>query len=81
MGYRQARKIQSWITRFIDLWERGHHSGLVGYAEAEGDAQEGRDTSGSEEEDEAVARSYHGTLFLGKLQQAVYRATDRERGY
>ena len=64
----------------MELWERGIHAGLVGDAEAEGDTREVRVASGGEEEDEAVDRSYHDTVFSGKLQQAVRRATDREGG-
>ena len=64
----------------MDLCERGLHAGLVGDAEAKGAAREGRAASGGEEEDEAVARSYHNTVLSGKLQQAVCRATDREGG-
>ena len=64
----------------MDLWERGQHAGLVGDAKAEGAAQEGRAAFSGKEEDDAVARSFHKTVLLGKLQQAVYRATDREGG-
>ena len=64
----------------MDLWNRGLHAGLVGDAEAEGDAREGRAASVSEEEDEAMDRSYHDTVFSGKLRQAFRRATDREGG-
>ena len=64
----------------MDLWERGLHTGLVGDAEAEGAAREGRATSAGEEEDEAVARSYHDTVLYGMLRQAVCRATNREGG-
>ena len=39
-----------------------------------------RASSGREEEDEAVARSYHDTFLSGKLRQAVRPATDREGG-
>ena len=56
--------------------------GLVGDAEAEGAAREGRAASGGEEEDKAIARSYHDTVFYGKLRQAVCWATDMKgRGY
>ena len=51
----------------MDLWERGIHAGLVGDAEGEGDAREGRDTKGGEEEDEEVARNYHDMVLSGKL--------------
>ena len=47
---------------------------------AEGDAREGRSSSGGNEEDEAVARSYHNTVFSGKLHQDVHQAPDREGG-
>ena len=69
-----------WITRRMDLWERGLHVGLLGHAEAEGAAQEVRSASGGEDEDEAAASSYQDTVFSGKLRQAIRRATDRERG-
>ena len=45
--------------------------GLVGGVEAEGAAREGMVASGRAEEDEVVARSYHDTVFSGKLWQAV----------
>ena len=64
----------------MDLWERGHHAGLVGDAEAEGAAREGRAALSGEEEDDAVARGFHRTVLSGNLQQAVRRATDREGG-
>ena len=51
--------------------------GQEGVGEAEGAAREGRTASGGKEEDEDVARSYQGTVFSGKLQQVVCRATDR----
>ena len=54
--------------------------GLVGDAEAEGATREGMATSGGEEEEEAVSRSYHNTVLYGNLRQAVRRATDREGG-
>ena len=64
----------------MDLWERGIHVDLVGEAEVEGYARESRDASGGEEEDEAVARSYHDTVLSGKLRQTVCWATNREGG-
>ena len=36
VGVCRAREIWVKITRQMDLWERGLHAGLVGYAEAEG---------------------------------------------
>ena len=71
LGVHRARDIQARITRRIDLWERGLHVGLVGYTEAEDDAREGRAASVREDEDEAVAWSYHDTLLSGKLRKAV----------
>ena len=80
LGIRRAREIRARITRRIDLWERGQHAGLVGYAEAKRAAREGRAAFSGKEEDDAVARSFHETVLLGKLRQAVRRATDREGG-
>ena len=76
----QAREIRARITRRMDLWERGLHAGLGGDAEAEGAARGVRAASGSKEEDDSVARSFHKTVLLGKLRQAVRRATNREGG-
>ena len=53
---------------------------MVGDAEAKGDAREGRAASGEEEEDEAVARSYHEKMCSGKLRQDCCRSTDRKGG-
>ena len=64
----------------MELWERGQHAGLVGDDEAEGAAREGRSAFSGKEKDDAVVRSFHETVLLGKLCQAVYRATDREGG-
>ena len=36
LGVRRAKEILAQITRQMDLWERGLHSGLVWYANAEG---------------------------------------------
>ena len=80
MGVRRAKEIRARITKRIDLWERGLHAGLVGDADAEGAVREGRASSGGEEEDEALARSYHDTVLSGKICQAVRQATDREGG-
>ena len=52
----------------------------MGDAEAEGAAREGRAALSGKEEDNAVARSFHETVLLGKLRQAVRRATGREGG-
>ena len=60
---------------------RGLHAYLMGNDDAEGAAREGRAASGGEEEDESVARSYHDTVLLGKLWQAVRWETNREGGW
>ena len=62
----------------MDLWERGLHTGQIGDTKAEGATREGRANLCGEEEDEAVARSYHDKVLYGKLRQDVRRATDRE---
>ena len=80
LGVCQAREIRSKITRRMDLWERGQHAGLVGEAEAEGAAREGRAASDKKEEDDALARSFHKTKLSGKLRQTIRWATDREEG-
>ena len=80
MGDHRSQEIQAKLTRRMDLWERGLHTGLVGDAKAEGASREGRAASGGEEEEEVVARSYDNTVLWGKLWQAVRRATDKERG-
>ena len=67
LGVRRAKEIQYRITWRMDLWERGLHAGLVGYAKVEGAAREGKAASGGEEEDEAMERSYHDTVMSGKL--------------
>ena len=76
----RAREIRDQITRMVELWERGLHTDLVGDAESEGSEREGRAASGGEEEDEAVARSCHRTVLLGKLRQAVHWETERGWG-
>ena len=81
LGVIRAKDIHDRITRRMDLWKRGLHAGLVGDAEAEGATREGRAASGEEEEDEAVARSYHDTVLSGNIRQAVRRETYREGGW
>ena len=80
LGVRRDREIRARITRSMDLWERGHHTGLVGDAEAEGAARKGRSAFSGEEEEDAMARSFHDTMLSGKLRQAVCWATNREGG-
>ena len=48
--------------------------------EVEGATRAGRAARGGEEEDKAVARSYHITVLLGKLVQSVRLVTYREGG-
>ena len=64
----------------MDLWERGQHAGLVGDAEAEEAAREGRAAISGKEEDNAMAQSFHERVLSGKLRQAVRRATERVGG-
>ena len=80
LGVRWDREIKARITRGMDLWERGHHTGLVGDAEAEGAARKGRSAFSGEEEEDAVARRIHKTVLSGKLRQAVPQATNHEGG-
>ena len=56
LGVRRANEIRARITRRMDLWERSLHSGLVGNAEEEWAARQGRDARGVDEKGEAVAR-------------------------
>ena len=51
LGVCRAKDIRTRITRQMDLWERGLHSGLVGDDEAEGATREGRAARRGEEED------------------------------
>ena len=51
----------------MELWERGQYAGLVGDAAAEGAAQEVRVAFSGEEEEDAVAWSFHKTVLLGNL--------------
>ena len=53
---------------------------MVGDAETKGTAREGRSAIVVEGENEVVARSYHDTVFSGKLRQANFWATEREGG-
>ena len=80
LGVRRARDIQARITKRMELWERRQHSVLIGEAEAEGAAREGRAAFSGKEEDNAVAWSFHETVLSGKILQAVRRATNREGG-
>ena len=68
------------ITRWMDLWDRGLHTGMVGSTEAEGSAREVRAAIGGEEEEEVASRSYHETVLSVKLRQAVHWETNREGG-
>ena len=80
LGVHRAQEIRARITRRMDLWERGQHEVLVEDAKVEGAAREGKSAFIDEEEDNAVAQSFHKTVLSGKLCQAVRRATDREGG-
>ena len=80
LSVRRSQETRARITRRMDLWERGQHAGLVGDAEAEGSDQEGRAAFSVEEEEDAVAQSFHETVLSGKLRQAVRRVIDQEGG-
>ena len=78
LGVLRSKEIRAWITRRMDHWECGLNVGLVGDAKTEGAKREDKTASVSEEEDDAVARSYHDIIFSGKLWKDVRQATDRE---
>ena len=59
LGFRKDREIRDRITRNMDLWERGLHTDLVGYAEAEGAAREGRLAREGEEEEDVPSKKFH----------------------
>ena len=80
LGVHRSWEIWARITKRMELGERGQHAGLVGDADAERAAREGRAAFRGEEEDDAVAREFHETVISGNLRQAVRRATDREGG-
>ena len=67
LGVRWAQEIRARITSRMDLWERCQHAGLVINTKAEGAAREGRSAFSGEEEDAAVARSFHESVISGKL--------------
>ena len=74
----RARESRLRITRRMDLWYRGLHTGIVGGTEAEGANREGSAAIGGEEEDTQKSCSYHSTVLEGNLRQAVYWETNRE---
>ena len=78
LGTRKVREIQATIDRRLYFWERGIHAGLVGDALAEERVREGHTKRRDEEEENYLVRSFHITLLLGKLQQAVRWSTDFE---
>ena len=80
LGVYMAKEIWARISMQMNLWDRGLHAGLVGGAEAERASREGRAASGGEEEDKVILRSYHDTALLGKLREAIRRATNRKGG-
>ena len=57
LGIRRAREIWAQISRGVDLWERFLQVGLVGDAEAEGAAREGRSACGVKEEYNTITRN------------------------
>ena len=80
LGARRDKDILARITRRMELWDRGIHTGLVGDADAEGAASKGRYASRGEEYDKAVSQSYYDMVLSGKPRQAVHRATYKEGG-
>ena len=55
---------------------------MVGGKAEKGDAREGRDASGVEEEDDTIFQKFHSKVLSGKLRQAVRQDTKKEdRGY
>ena len=52
LGVIRSSEIRAGISRRMELWEKGLHTGLVGDAEAEGNVREARYACGGEEEDE-----------------------------
>ena len=64
LGVGRNKDIRVRITRRMDLWERGIHAGMFGDSETEGADREGRASSGGEQEDEPVDRSYHETVLM-----------------
>ena len=80
LGTCKARDIRVMIDHCLDLWERCIHTGLVGDALEEGRATEDNIYQHKEEEEDILARSFHITLLLENLWQAICRATNRKGG-
>ena len=80
LGICRAKDIQARSTRQMDIWERGLRAGLVRDAQVEGATKEGRAASGGDEEEKAVARSYHDTVLSGMLRKDVRQAANMEEG-
>ena len=80
LGSRKAREIWARIDHQLDLLGRGIHACLVGDALAEVRSREGRVKRRLEEEKDCLARSFHSTVLLGNLRQAVRWATKHEGG-
>ena len=62
LGARKAREIRARIDHQLDLWERGIHAGLMGYALTDGRTRKCRFTRSNEEEKDNLACSFHITL-------------------
>eukprot|EP00957_Ditylum_brightwellii_P175702 13378176-Ditylum_brightwellii.AAC.1 len=78
-GIRSAKGIKWRIERRLDLWEEGMFDGLVDNTVAEARAREGLQNNQAQDE-EHLARQFHQTVLAGKLQEAVWTATDRGTG-
>ena len=77
LGVHRAREVNSRISKRMDLWERGLHAVLVGDADAEGAAREGRSARGREEEEESLSCKLQSTVLSGKIFEAVCWATNK----
>ena len=64
---RKAREIRLIINHWLDLWEKGMHTGLVRDALVEGRSKEGHVERCKEEEEYRLARIFHITLISRKL--------------
>ena len=80
LGACKAREIRVMIDRWIEIWEWGIHTGLVGNLLAERRDRKDRVEKINEEEVGRLACSLHSPLMPGKIRQVICRVTDREKG-
>ena len=69
LGVRRNREIRSIISRRIDLWNRGLHTGLVGDVAVERAAGKCRASIGRQGEDKALSWKLHTAVLSGKIRQ------------